>query len=143
MTFVATAETMPDEDLINYPNGLYELVSTKSARHDGATTGLLPSHLLGFGVRRFEFRVRVLRGRSPLTIMPRSRAKSPGARLLSWFLLIMLSLGCSVSSAQIEPNAGKWKTWVLTSGDGAAAPAAEQSRACVCDSGVVAQRFHA
>src|SRR5208337_963765 len=24
---------------------------------------------------------------------------------------------CSVSSAQIEPNAGKWKTWVLTSGD--------------------------
>jgi len=25
--------------------------------------------------------------------------------------------GCSISSAQIEPNAGKWKTWVLTSGD--------------------------
>src|SRR5271165_1445309 len=40
-----------------------------------------------------------------------------GARLMRWFLPIILSLGCSVSSAQIEPNAGKWKTWVLTSGD--------------------------
>jgi hypothetical protein len=29
----------------------------------------------------------------------------------------MLSVGCSISSAQIEPNAGKWKTWVLNSGD--------------------------
>jgi len=46
-----------------------------------------------------------------------SRAKPPGARLLKWFLPIMLCLGCSVSSAQIEPDAGKWKTWVLTSGD--------------------------
>ena len=33
------------------------------------------------------------------------------------FLLVMLSVACSVSSAQIEPSAGKWKTWVLTSGD--------------------------
>ena len=45
------------------------------------------------------------------------RAKSAGARLLKWLLTIMLTLGCSVSSAQIEPDAGKWKTWVLTSGD--------------------------
>jgi membrane-associated phospholipid phosphatase len=45
------------------------------------------------------------------------RAESPGARLIRWILTIVLSLGCSVSSAQIEPNAGKWKTWVLTSGD--------------------------
>src|SRR6516165_12745438 len=42
---------------------------------------------------------------------------APAAKLMRWFLPIMLSLGCSVSSAQIEPNAGKWKTWVLTSGD--------------------------
>jgi hypothetical protein len=39
------------------------------------------------------------------------------ARLVRWVLSIMLGLGCSVSSAQIEANAGKWKTWVLTSGD--------------------------
>ena len=45
------------------------------------------------------------------------RAESLGAELMRWFLPIMLSLGCSVGSAQIEPNAGKWKTWVLTSGD--------------------------
>src|SRR5215467_9507198 len=45
------------------------------------------------------------------------RAKSPGAKLMRWFLPMMLSLGCSINSAQIEPNAGKWKTWVLTSGD--------------------------
>jgi hypothetical protein len=31
------------------------------------------------------------------------------ARLVRWVLSIMLGLGCSVSSAQIEPNAGKWK----------------------------------
>ena len=36
---------------------------------------------------------------------------------MKWLLTIMLTLGCSVSSAQIEPDAGKWKTWVLTSGD--------------------------
>jgi hypothetical protein len=40
------------------------------------------------------------------------RAKSAAARLLQWLLPIMLSLGCSVSSAQIEPDAGKSKTWV-------------------------------
>jgi len=34
-----------------------------------------------------------------------------------WVLPLLLSLGCSISSGQIEPNAGKWKTWVLTSGD--------------------------
>ena len=45
------------------------------------------------------------------------RAEFPGAKLVRWFLPIMLSLGCSISSAQIEPNAGRWKTWVLTSGD--------------------------
>ena len=45
------------------------------------------------------------------------RAEYPGARLMRWFLPIMLSLSCSLSSAQIEPKAGKWKTWVLTSGD--------------------------
>ena len=31
--------------------------------------------------------------------------------------------GCSISSAQIEPNAGKWKTWVLDSGDQLRLPA--------------------
>jgi hypothetical protein len=38
-------------------------------------------------------------------------------KLLRWFFPIMLSLGCSVSWPQIERNACKWKTWVLTSGD--------------------------
>jgi hypothetical protein len=37
--------------------------------------------------------------------------------MMRWFLPIMLSVGCSISSAQIEPNAGNWKTWVLTSSD--------------------------
>ena len=36
---------------------------------------------------------------------------------MRWVLPLLLSFGCSISSAQIEPNAGKWKTWVLTSGD--------------------------
>jgi PAP2 superfamily len=40
-----------------------------------------------------------------------------GERLMRWVLPLLLSFGCSVSSAQMEPNAGKWKTWVLTSGD--------------------------
>jgi membrane-associated phospholipid phosphatase len=39
------------------------------------------------------------------------------ARLVRWVLSIMLGLGCSVSLAQIEPDAGTWKTWVLASGD--------------------------
>jgi membrane-associated phospholipid phosphatase len=39
------------------------------------------------------------------------------ARRMRWILLVLLSFGCSISSAQIEPNAGKWKTWVLTSSD--------------------------
>jgi hypothetical protein len=38
------------------------------------------------------------------------RSESSGANLMRWFLPIMLSLGCSISSAQIEPNAGRWKT---------------------------------
>jgi membrane-associated phospholipid phosphatase len=37
--------------------------------------------------------------------------------MMRWFLPIVLSVGCSISSAQIEPNAGNWKTWVLTSSD--------------------------
>src|SRR5215471_4679606 len=37
--------------------------------------------------------------------------------MMRWFLPIMLSVGCSISSAQIEPNAGNWRTWVLTSSD--------------------------
>src|ERR1700758_206771 len=40
-----------------------------------------------------------------------------GARLMRWVLPLLLSLGCSISSAQIEPNAGHWKTWVLTAGN--------------------------
>jgi hypothetical protein len=36
---------------------------------------------------------------------------------MHWVLGLLVSLGCSMSSAQIEPYAGKWKTWVLTSGD--------------------------
>jgi hypothetical protein len=45
------------------------------------------------------------------------RAEIPGTGLLRRALPVLLSLGCSISSAQIEPNAGNWKTWVLTSGD--------------------------
>jgi len=44
-------------------------------------------------------------------------AESPGATLICWALPLLLSFGCSISSAQIEPDAGKWKTWMLTSGD--------------------------
>jgi hypothetical protein len=40
-----------------------------------------------------------------------------GARLTHWIIVVLLTLGCSAISAQIEPTAGKWKTWVLTSGD--------------------------
>jgi hypothetical protein len=36
---------------------------------------------------------------------------------MHWVLGLLVSLGCSMSSAQIEPHAGKWKTWVLTSSD--------------------------
>lgn len=43
------------------------------------------------------------------------RAEFAGARLMRWVLPLLFS--CSISSAQIEPNAGNWKTWVLTSGD--------------------------
>jgi hypothetical protein len=46
-----------------------------------------------------------------------SRTEFPRARLMPWMLPLLLGFGCSISSAQIEPNAGKWKTWVLTSGD--------------------------
>jgi membrane-associated phospholipid phosphatase len=42
--------------------------------------------------------------------------KFPRARLMRWVLPLLLSLGCSISSAEVEPNAGNWKTWVLTSG---------------------------
>lgn len=38
-------------------------------------------------------------------------------RLTKWGLALVVVLGCSTLRAQIEPNAGKWKTWVLTSGD--------------------------
>ncbi|MBV8216586.1 MAG: vanadium-dependent haloperoxidase, partial [Verrucomicrobia bacterium] len=31
--------------------------------------------------------------------------------------MVLLTLECSAISAPIEPTAGKWKTWVLTSGD--------------------------
>jgi membrane-associated phospholipid phosphatase len=54
--------------------------------------------------------------RSPIRI-DLARAEFPAARLMLWVLALLLSLGCSISSAQIEPNAGKWKTWVLNSGD--------------------------
>ena len=40
-----------------------------------------------------------------------------GARLTRWVIALLASLGSSTISAQIEPTAGKWKTWVLTSGD--------------------------
>ena len=35
---------------------------------------------------------------------------------MQFVLALLLGLS-AVSSAQVEPNAGKWKTWVLTSGD--------------------------
>ena len=70
------------------------------------------------------------RQRDPIFAYGGGRAKSAGARLLKWLLTIMLTLGCSVSSAQIEPDAGKWKTWVLTSGERLEfSPAAPQARA--------------
>src|SRR5215469_9245353 len=34
-----------------------------------------------------------------------------------WALALMLSLSCSTSRAQVEPQAGNWKTWVLTGGN--------------------------
>ena len=36
---------------------------------------------------------------------------------MRWVLPLLLSLGCSISLAQTEPNAGHWKTWVLTTGN--------------------------
>ena len=40
-----------------------------------------------------------------------------GPRLMHWVFAFLLSIDCSTIWAQIEPNAGRWKTWVLTSGD--------------------------
>jgi membrane-associated phospholipid phosphatase len=54
--------------------------------------------------------------RSPIWIRFAFAAFS-GLRLTQWVLALLLSLSCSTSRAQIEPNAGKWKTWVLNSGD--------------------------
>jgi hypothetical protein len=37
------------------------------------------------------------------------------------WLIVGLSLGCNLS-AQVEPNAGQWKTWVITSGSALRVP---------------------
>jgi hypothetical protein len=54
---------------------------------------------------------------TPFIIYRGGYAQSIATSLLQGFLPIVLSLGCSLSLAQVEPNAGKWKTWVLSSGD--------------------------
>jgi hypothetical protein len=54
------------------------------------------------------------------------------ARRMRWILLVLLSFGCSISSAQIEPNAGKWKTWVLTSSDQLRLPPPTSNRCVIC-----------
>ena len=54
---------------------------------------------------------------TPFLVFGDWRTGFPGTMLMRWFFTLLLTLGCSISSAQIEPNAGKWKTWVLASGD--------------------------
>ena len=56
-------------------------------------------------------------------------------RLLRWIIasitivslvvtsLMLVNLAPSASSGQVEPNAGSWKTWVLTSGSQLRLPA--------------------
>src|SRR5260370_21661280 len=46
--------------------------------------------------------------------------KRTNTKKIAWGMLLTLGLGLTLfalsASAQIEPNAGEWKTWVLTSG---------------------------
>jgi membrane-associated phospholipid phosphatase len=47
--------------------------------------------------------------------------KKPNSKKIAWCMALTLALGLTLlalsASAQIEPNAGQWKTWVLTSGN--------------------------
>jgi len=57
-------------------------------------------------------------GKEITTLMSgRKRGQLFGARLLRRTLPVLFSLLCSIGSAQTEPDAGKWKTWVLSSGN--------------------------
>jgi len=46
--------------------------------------------------------------------------KKPNSKKIAWCMALTLALGLTLlalsASAQIEPSAGQWKTWVLTSG---------------------------
>jgi membrane-associated phospholipid phosphatase len=46
--------------------------------------------------------------------------KKPNSKKIAWCMALTFALGLTLlalsASAQIEPNAGQWKTWVLTSG---------------------------
>jgi membrane-associated phospholipid phosphatase len=47
--------------------------------------------------------------------------KKPNTKKIAWGLVLTVCLGLTLfaasAAAQIEPNAGQWKTWVLTSGN--------------------------
>jgi len=64
-----------------------------------------------------ELLCKMVEKETPFIIYSCGCAQSLATSLLRGFLPIVLSLSCSVSLAQVEPNAGKWKTWVLNSGD--------------------------
>src|SRR5713101_2720901 len=61
--------------------------------------------------------------------------KKTKTKKIAWGMLLTLGLGLTLfavsASAQIEPNAGEWKTWVLTSGSHfrfAAPPGSHESK---------------
>src|SRR5260370_41601152 len=55
------------------------------------------------------------------------KMKKTDSKKIAWGTVLSLALGLTLfalsTSAQIEPNAGQWKTWVLTSGSQCRLPA--------------------